>query len=113
MSTTPTQRSLAMLRKQGKTCAVTEHWNSFVKRRQDLFGFVDVIAIDEKMIAIQTTSGTNVAARVEKIKSLDTAKDWLNAGHRIIVHGWAKRGKAGKRKTWTCREVELTLEDFT
>ena len=110
--TSPTQRSLALLRKQGYRCAVTEHWNSFVKRRQDLFSFIDVLAIAPRMLAIQTTSGTNVAARIAKILELDAAREWLEAGHRIIVHGWAKRGERGAVKRWTCREEEVTLEMF-
>ena len=108
----PTQRSLALLRKQGYTVAITEHWNQYARIRQDLFGFVDVLAVSERMLAIQTTSGTNVSKRVKKIIELEAAREWLEAGHRIVVHGWAKRGERGKRKLWTCREVEVTLENF-
>ncbi len=110
--TSPTQRSLALLRKQGYRVAITEHWNSFVKRRQDLFGFIDLMAIGDPMLAIQTTSGTNVAARVTKILESDAARDWIESGHRIIVHGWAKRGGRGEVKRWDCREVEITREMF-
>lgn len=110
--TSPTQRSLAMLRKQGYRVAITEHWNSFVKRRSDLFGFLDLVAIAPSMIGVQTTSGSNVSARVTKILELDAAREWLEAGHRIIVHGWAKRGERGAVKRWTCREIEVTLSMF-
>jgi hypothetical protein len=110
--TSPTQRSLALLRKQGYRVAITEHWNAFVKRRQDLFGFIDLLAIGETMLAIQTTSGTNVAARVTKILELDAAREWIDAGHRIIVHGWAKRGVRGEVKRWDCREVEIERSMF-
>lgn len=110
--TSPTQRSLAMLRKQGYRVAITEHWNGFIKRRQDLFGCLDLIAIAPAMIGIQTTSGNNVSARVAKILELDAAREWIEAGHRIIVHGWAKRGERGAVKRWTCREVEITLSMF-
>ena len=110
--TSPTQRSLALLRKQGYRVAITEHWNAFVKRRQDLFGFIDLLAIGESMIAIQTTSGTNVAARVAKILESDAAREWIESGHRIIVHGWAKRGGRGERKLWDCREVEIVRSMF-
>lgn len=110
--TSPTQRSLALLRRQGYRVAITEHWNSFVKRRQDLLGFIDLIAVAPSMLAIQTTSGTNVAARVAKILDSEPARDWIDAGHRIIVHGWAKRGPRGSVKKWECREVEITKEMF-
>ena len=110
--TSPTQRSLAILRKQGYRVAITEHWNGFIKRRQDLFNFADLLCIAPSMLAIQTTSGTNVSARVAKILELDAARDWIAAGHRIIVHGWAKRGERGAVKRWTCREVEITADMF-
>jgi hypothetical protein len=111
--TSPTQRTLALLRKQGYTCAITEHWNTFAKLRNDLFGFVDVLAIAPQMIAVQTTSGDNVSHRLEKIRSIPAAREWLEDGHRIIIHGWAKRGGRGQRKLWGCREVEVTLEMLT
>ena len=110
--TSPTQRSLALLRRQGYRVAITEHWNSFVKRRQDLYGFIDVLAIAPSMLAIQTTSADHVSHRVEKILDLPAAREWIEAGHRIIVHGWAKRGPRGAVKKWECREVEILREHF-
>ena len=110
--TSPTQRSLALLKSQGYRTAITEHWNGFVKRRQDLYGFIDVLAIAPSMLAIQTTSGTNVSARVTKILDSEAAKEWIEAGHRIIVHGWSKRGGRGEMKRWRCREVEILKEMF-
>ena len=110
--TSPTQRSLALLRRQGYRVAITEHWNSFVKRRQDLLGFIDLLAVAPSMLAIQTTSGPNVSARIAKILELPAAREWLEAGHRIIVHGWAKRGERGAVKRWSCREEEVTLDMF-
>jgi len=103
--TTPTQRSLKLLRDIGFHCAITERWNSHVKIRQDLFGFIDLLAIDKNMIAVQTTSSDNVSARVKKIVELESARIWLEAGHRIIVHGWSKRGAVGKVKRWRVRSL--------
>ena len=111
--TSPTQRSLALLRKQGYRVAVTEHWNSFVNRRQDLLGFIDLLAVSPSMLAIQTTSADHVSHRIAKILELPAAREWLEAGHRIIVHGWAKRGEREAVKRWTCREEEVTLEMFS
>ena len=110
--TSPTQRSLALLRRQGYRVAITEHWNSFIKRRQDLFGFIDLLCVSEAMLAIQTTTGANVSARVAKILGLPAAREWVEAGHRIVVHGWAKRGPRGAVKKWECREVEILREHF-
>ncbi len=109
MKESPTQRSLKELRKRGYMVAITEKWNPFAKIRQDLFGFIDLLAIrGNEVLAVQTTSGTNVAARVAKIVSLQAARLWLESPNRkIVVHGWAKRGPRGKRKEWTVREEEI------
>ncbi len=105
----PTQRSLALIRKCGMTVAIVEHWNSFARIRQDLFGFIDLLAIAPQMMAFQTTSGSNVSARIKKILASPAAREWVEDGHRIFVHGWAKNKKT---KKWKCREVEVFLSDF-
>lgn len=106
----PTQRTLKKLRDDGWTAAITEHWNSYAKIRQDLFGFIDVLAFkDEFTLAVQTTSGSNVSARLDKIKALPAAKAWACGSifRQITIHGWRKVGPRGKRKVWECREVPV------
>ena len=103
----PTQRSLAYLRKQGFTCAITEHWNMFAHIRQDLFGFIDIVCLrggDSGILAIQTTSTSNTSARVKKILDNPIHSLWLGSGNRISVHGWSKKGARGKVKKWTLTE---------
>jgi hypothetical protein len=115
MATSPTQRSLKLLREAGYHVAITEKWNQFAHIRQDLFGFGDLVAFKPSgpVMLVQTTSGGNVAARVAKIVSNDIARAWLQSENRVIVvHGWAKRGDRGKRKLWDCRVVEVTTADF-
>lgn len=102
---TPTQRSLALLRAEGWHCEVVERFNPHTKTRHDLFGIADLIAIKpgEKPRLVQTTSGSNAAARVSKITALDLTPHVLASGFAIEVHGWrrllVKRG--GKAKRWT------------
>jgi len=105
--TSPTSRSLAKLRKEGWTAQVVERWNSFAKCRQDLFGFIDIIAFKgDIMLAVQATSGSNVSARVDKINQSQAASLWQESPTRlIVVHGWRKVGERGARKLWDCREV--------
>ncbi len=109
---TPTQRSLAKLRDDNWTVAIVEKWNQWAKVRQDLYGFADLLAVSPSrgIIAVQTTSGNNVAARVDKIRQEPRAGIWLAAGGKIVVHGWRKVGPRGKRKVWECREVEIQAE---
>ena len=107
---TPTQRSRDWLKKRGTESQIVERWNSFAKVRQDLFGFCDIVALESRIVAIQVTSGTNVAARVNKIIDEPRARAWLASGGLIEVHGWRKTGKAGKRKLWNLRRVAVELD---
>lgn len=87
----PTQRSLAEMRKRGYLAAVTERWNPFAKIRQDLFGIVDVLCLGEKeVVAVQTTSASNLNARVKKITDHESTPALRRAGVRILAHGWRK-----------------------
>ncbi len=105
---TPTQRSLQKLRGEGWYVAVVEHWNQFAKVRKDLFGFIDLLAIrGQQTLAVQTTTGSNVAERVAKIKATQAFSFWDSPTRQTVVHGWRKVGPRGKRKTWECREVWL------
>jgi hypothetical protein len=111
----PTQRSLKKLRDAGYMAAVTERFNSFTKRRHDLFEFIDILAVKQnEVIGVQTTSQSNVGARIKKICALQSADSWLYGGtRRIVVHGWAKRGPRGKAKRWTCTETEITADQVS
>jgi len=111
---TPTARTLKYLRDLGYTAAVTEHWNAHIMRRQDLFGFVDIIAFQEgEVIFVQATSGSNTSARVHKIEANKHAQRWLECGNRILVIGWRqmvaynKDGQKAKRKKWEPKIVEV------
>lgn len=107
-STSPTQRTLALCKKHGWTCQVVERWNSFAKVRVDLFGFIDLVAMDgSSIIGIQATSGSNVSARLEKIRGNPKSSEWLASGGRLFIHGWRKLAKT---RRWECREIEITKE---
>ena len=112
---TPTQRSLAELRKRGYIAAIVEHWNPFAHIRQDLFGILDLVAIHPGYIGvlgIQCTSDTNVAARVEKAKENANLAVWMRAGNRFAVWGWGKKGPRGKRKTYQLMEENFTGKEW-
>jgi hypothetical protein len=101
----PTQRSLAYLREQGYLCAIVEKWNPHAKLRQDLFGIIDVLAVkDGETVGVQTTSGGNVAARVQKIADCSHVGALRRAGWRLVVHGWRK----GANGRYTLREVDCS-----
>lgn len=110
----PTQRTLAELRKLGYMAAVVEHWNPHARIRQDLFGFVDVVAVgggERELVvgeglhtlAVQATSGSNVASRLTKLRSQELAprvEAVKAAGWRVEVWGWRKSAKS---RRWELR----------
>lgn len=102
---TPTQLTLRYLRAQGWTAEVVERWNPHARVRNDLFGFIDVLAIkDGETLAVQTTSASNVPARIRKIAEHPNVGVVREAGWGIHVHGWAKR-----RGKWELtREVDVS-----
>ncbi len=115
MKTSPTQRTCAFLRAAGHTVGITEKWNSFVKRRQDLFNFIDLVAMhpdNNGILAIQTTTGAHHGERRAKILELAAARLWLQTGNRIWVLSWTVKGAKGKRKLWSPRIDPITLADF-
>lgn len=102
----PTQRSLAYLRASGWTVCVVEKWIAQIRQRKDAFGFGDLLAVkvgSPGATLVQTTSGSNMAARVAKIRDTAAAGIWLAAGNAIVVHGWRKVTRNG-RKVWEVRE---------
>ena len=101
----PTQRSKAHLEKQGYRVAIVEHWNAFARIRQDLFGVVDLLCLrGSETLAVQTTSASNMSARVKKIAESDAIADIRAAGWGVVVHGW-KKGTNGR---YSLREVDVS-----
>jgi hypothetical protein len=88
----PTQKTLAYLRREGWLAEVTERWNAFAYRRQDLFGFVDIVAIKGDLLwCVQCTSFANVPARMAKILANTNAPHVHNGLSRfVVVMGWRK-----------------------
>lgn len=107
MSLSPTQNSKALLANQGFHVAVVEHWNSFVKIRQDAFGVMDIIAFRKDIpgvAAIQCTSHGGMAARVKKVREWELLHEWLYCRNAFFVHGWRK-----KKNRWQTRVVAFYL----
>lgn len=101
----PTQLTLRKLRDDGYQAQVVEVWNPHARIRQDLFGFIDVIALrGGETLAVQATSTPNVPSRVTKIADSPLVGAVREAGWRIVVWGWAK--KSGR---WVLtREVDCS-----
>lgn len=112
MPTSPTARTLAFLRESGATCQKVEYWNPFGRNRVDLFGCIDIVAIDQRqIIGIQATSADNLSHRWVKACAEPRLRNWLEAGGRFEIWVWSKRGPRGAPKTWQLSVRKMTLED--
>ena len=93
MAISPTQRTLKRLRDSGDypLVSIVERWNAFAKIRQDLFGIIDLLAVDSKgnTVGIQVTSYSNISARVNKMEDSDAIKHLRDANWVLIVEGVA------------------------
>jgi len=113
---TPTARSMTAMRETGWHPEVVERFNHWTKRRHDLFGFADILAMKKghAPILIQTTSSSNLAARRRKVLESPLAALALSGGFRIMLHGWGKYKikRGGKAMRWRLREEEVTIDQF-
>lgn len=111
---TPTARALKSLRELGFIAGVVERYNPHTKKKNDLFGFIDIVSAREGVgiLFVQATSGSHHAARVTKIRASDEFAKLIASGGRVEVWSYAKRGARGKRKTWTLRREELRLDNL-
>lgn len=96
----PTQRSLKYLRDLGYVADVVERANKWIKR--DYIGIGDIIAFnDEEVVMVQTTTADHLANRETKAQGIEDLPRWCSCPtRRFELHGWAFKGKAGKRKRW-------------
>lgn len=109
----PGQRTMEAMRAAGYDVGVVERWNQYAMIRQDLFNFIDLIAMGRGgIIAVQATSMANRSARVAKILAEPKARHWLSCGGRVQVWAWRKLSKKIGNKTWQESITEITLKDF-
>lgn len=123
---TATQRTLKYLRGLGWECAIVEKWNPHAKIRQDLFGFIDIVALGmvNPTIGSETPVAYTAILRTIGVQSTVTAKHeehrrkilanrilpiWLGSGSRVLLISWRKLmmtkkdGRRGKRAEWVPR----------
>lgn len=114
----PTQRSLHLLREQGYMVDVVESYNAFARVRKDMFGWADLVALHPQkrgVLAVQTTTGANIQARVLKASAMASYKLWLACGNAVEFHGWRKVLKAGrgtKMKIWSPVIMRMDISDL-
>ena len=110
----PTQRTLQFYRDHGLAIEVVERWIPQTRRRKDLFGFIDLVAITaDHTFGIQATSTGNMSSRLEKIRGSELARLWLSTpSRRLCVIGWRKYAKPERGRYWRPTERIVTLDDL-
>ena len=98
-----TARSTAHLRDLGYMVATVEHYNSFTKRKHDLWGCIDLLCIGNgETVAVQVTSKPHLSNRRHKIEEAEAYPEMIRSGWKIVLHGWYK-----EKNRWQLKEVEL------
>jgi hypothetical protein len=101
----PTARSLAYLREQGYLAEVVERRVPKCMILRDLFGFIDILAIrGDEVLGVQSTSRSNVDARIDKIAGHPNVGAVRQAGIRLEVHGWGRMASG----RWELRVVDVS-----
>lgn len=118
---TPTRRTLGALRDRGLSVAIVEKFNAFVGPhgiRQDMFGIIDVIALDHTsgVIGVQSC-GNQFSEHYRKLTEDKAAEciDWLKTpGTSLELWAWrkVKIKRGGKAERYEPRVKVFTLEDF-
>jgi hypothetical protein len=128
----PTQRTLRALKEQGRVSAIVEKWNPYagppkdvagnklgrVGIRQDLFGIIDVLALDPSrgVVGIQST-GQDFSGHLKKllVERNQECRDWLSTPGTVLeLWGWrkVKLKRGGVAERWAPRIREITLADL-
>ena len=117
----PTQRTMRELKNLGRRCAIVEKWNANVGPfgiRQDMFGIIDIIALDpERGVVGVQSCGQSYAAhmRTLTIERYQESYDWLSTPGTVLeLWGWrkVKVKRGGKAMVWRPRIKIITLEDL-
>ena len=105
------ERTLAVFKDSQFMIEKVERFNTFAGCRQDLFGFLDLLAVHPShgTWGIQVC-GTDFNSHVKKMtgERREALLFWLLGGNRCILIGWRKLKASG----WTPRIQEFTLADF-
>jgi hypothetical protein len=114
----PVQRTLRELRNRGMIADITErfvHQAGPFGKKFDLFGFLDLIYLDnqrKKIVGVQVTGQHGHADHKKKIlgECNENATEWLRCGGVIELWSWRKLKlfRGSKAVRWTARIEPIT-----
>jgi len=112
------QRTLGRLREQAACVDKAEKFIPFPKphgHREDLFGFIDIIAIrHDCIVAVQACMGSSRKEHTRKILENEYALAWAKTGNPIELWSWRKLKavRGGKRMYWEPHIDTITVSDW-
>ena len=104
----PTSRTTKKLREEGYLVEIVERYNSFSRKRHDLLGLFDVIALkNDQLIGIQITTESNNSARYRKMTDESShLKPWLMTNNEAWIITWKKI-----KHRWRYRKRILSMSE--
>jgi hypothetical protein len=114
-ATTPAQRSRRYLTEQGYLVETVEVWLPHAKRRKDLLGCGDLLAVKagEPPLLVQVTTTDHQADRLAKALVAPGLRRWLETGRTAFaVHGWGERRGPGGKPVWDVTVRAVALADL-
>lgn len=102
----PTSRSKQMMEKEGYKVWIVEQTIRIPGRtfKRDLFNAFDLIGLrDSETKVVQTTTLSNLSARLKKLEENEYMADMRKAGWTMEAHGWRKL-KTG----WAAKIVDVS-----
>ena len=99
----PLQRSKKLMESLGATVAIVEKWNQFARIRQDLFGIIDLLGVNNDVTwAVQVTTLGHMKDHRDKMQASPMLAKLKEAGWLVELHGWRKL-----RTGWACKREIL------
>jgi hypothetical protein len=111
---TPTQRTIRLLKDSGYLVGTVERWAPVAGKRIDLFGIIDLLAIDSSTTLGVQSTGTAFSEHDAKLRAAETTKHWLAGDRQLVLIGWRKvreKPREGKRMVYKPRIAYYQLID--
>ncbi len=104
---------MQLMRDAGYLTGATEVWCSHTRRRRDLFGFIDFVAIGKgRCVGVQCCARSGLASHRRKMtdECSDAVTEWLASGCEIELHGWDRHEVPLKSKPGVKLRRRLVVE---
>lgn len=108
-------KTMKLIRDEGFFIGKVEHYNSFSRKKQDLFGIIDYVAMGNGMIVgVQSTSYASKSAHRMAILESSVLPVWLRSGGKFLLVCWKKNAiKKSKKALAAIEDGEEVKERYS